>query len=165
MENLSSHSQESKLELNQLAIKNIEDSAKWGKFIAIVGFVLVALLLFIALIMAFVLPSINFSELQDMQGMQNNPGAAMLANGMGPFLSFLYLIIAVLYFIPILFLYNYSTQSLKAIKNVDSDLLTSAFNNMRKQYKFVGIMTIIVIALYALLFIGGFIAGIMSAFL
>lgn len=165
MENLSSFTEEKKLELTSLSINHIQESAKWGKFIAIIGFIMVGLLLLIAVIMAFVLPGINLSELQGVQGMNNNPGAEMLQNGMGTFLAFIYLLIAVLYFIPILFLYNYSSKSIQAIKSTDSELLTAAFNNMRKQYKYVGILTIIVIALYALAFIGGFIGGVLSAFI
>lgn len=164
MENVSGFTEEKKLELTRLSIKHIEDSAKWGKFISIVGFVLIGFLLIVAAVMAFVLPGLNMSEFQDMQGMGANSGASAIASGMGPLMAVFYVIGAVLYFIPVLYLFNYSRQSLTAIRNTDSELLTSAFNNMRRQYKFVGILTIIMIGLYALVFIGGFIGGMLSAF-
>jgi hypothetical protein len=158
MESLSSIADDKNLEFNAVSIKHLEEGAKWARFISIVGFVGVGFLVLLAFVMMFVLPGLN-SELANMQGMEGMPNTSVFSGFLGSFLGVFYIIIAVLYFIPVLFLYNFSTKSLVAIREKDTEFISVAFDNLRKHYKFIGILMIIGMAIYAIIFIGAFLGG------
>jgi hypothetical protein len=73
----------------------------------------------------------------------------------GGLITLLYLGGALLYFFPILYLFRFSTKAKTAL-NSGSDLeLTEAFQNLKSHYKFVGILTIVMIGLYIVFFLFG----------
>lgn len=126
----------------------LKESASWTRFISIVGFVFLGLIVLIALFAGSIL------------------GAAMEASGMammgGAFLTILYLAIAVLYFFPIYYLFQFSAKMKAALRDQSSALLEQAFSNLKSHYKFMGILLIIVLAFYALaLVFGGLAASMM----
>lgn len=165
MEALSNITEEQNFTLNSRSLKFLEEGAKWAKFLSIVGFVAIAFLVVLAAVMFLVLPQLNSSELADLQGMEDLPNGSAFGAVLGPVLGFLYLIIAVIYFIPVWFLFQFSNKSIQAIKEKNEIYLENAFNQLRKHYKFIGILTIIALALYAIIFIGGFLGGLMGAML
>ncbi len=159
MESLLENQEEKKFELSKMSIAHILETAKWAKFIAIVGFVVVAFLLVLAFFMGFFLPSINSAELENLNA--NEMGGLM--SMMGPMLSVIYILIALLYFFPVLFLFNFSNMAMKAIKQNDNELLNSSFNQIRRHFKFIGILTLIGVLVYAIIFIGSILGGALGA--
>lgn len=125
----------------------LKESAGWTKFISIVGFVFLGLLVIFALFAGSIL------------------GAAMEASGMammgGAFLTVLYLAMAVLYFFPIYYLFQFSSKMKAALQTQSSELLEQAFSNLKSHYKFMGILLIIVLGLYAIALIFGGLAAAM----
>ena len=75
--------------------------------------------------------------------------------GMG--IGVLYLVFSGLYFIPVNYLYKFSTQTKQALFDKDFRVLEFAFKNLKSLMKFTGIFTIVIIALYALIFFGAII--------
>jgi hypothetical protein len=61
----------------------------------------------------------------------------------------LYLAIAVLYFFPCLFLFHFSLRLKAALRDNDQVRLTSSLKSQKTLFKYVGIMTIVVLSLYA----------------
>lgn len=124
----------------------LKESAGWTKFISIVGFVFLGILVIFALFAGSLI------------------GAAMEASGMemgGAFLTVLYLAIAVLYFFPIYYLFQFSSKMKAALEQQSSSLMEQAFSNLKSHYKFMGILLIIMLALYAIAFIFGGLAAAM----
>jgi divalent metal cation (Fe/Co/Zn/Cd) transporter len=113
------------------------ETAKWGKFLSIVGFVFVG----IALIMAFGFGYI-FNQVQS-ELTQNTPVP------MGPMVTGVYLLVAALYFFPCLYLYRYSQKIKAAVRERDQIQLTEALANQKSLYKFMGILTIVGLGFYA----------------
>ncbi len=74
-----------------------------------------------------------------------------------------YLFMAALYFFPVLYLNKFSSKMLNAISMRDSLTLESSFEQLRNHYRFIGILTIVMIGLYALgilmMVIGGIAGG------
>ncbi len=86
------------------------------------------------------------------------------AVGLGPFgfmknfLSLFYFLMAGLYFIPMYYLYKYSSNMKTALQFNDSNLVAEAFVNLKSHHKFLGISVIVILSLYLLILIGGIFA-------
>lgn len=128
---------------NQLSVTEeiksyIAEAAKWMKFIAIIGFVAVGLMVLGGV---FVM------------------AAAMMAGGFraGEMagMGFAYFILAILYYFPISYLLRAANGLKEGVLSGNQVSLTSGFQNLKSHYKFIGIMTIIILSLYAVFFLFG----------
>ena len=128
------------MQLSEQAKKYLMEASKWANFIAIVGFIGIALLI----VMSFSIGTI----------MANLPEGSL--GGISPkFFSFFYLIAAGIYFIPIFFLFQFGQKTKQALLEDDHNLLTFGLKKLRSHYKFIGVLFIIFIALYFLLILFG----------
>ena len=142
------------LQLNQQAVDALRGSAKWSMFLSILGFIGVGLMLIAALFMGSVMAMIP-----DPSGeMGFNPFGAIKG-----FISILYLVLAVIYFIPVYYLYKYASGMKNALNVNDSNLVSNALVNLKQHHKVLGIMIIVLISLYILTIIG-FIVFALSAY-
>ncbi len=145
--------QEKKLEISNEVTTYLNEAGKWGKFLAIMGFVFMGLMVIAGFIMSIVFA---FLPKESFGGM--------------PFPSFLigiiYLVIGAIYLIPILYLYRFSTGIKTALTQKNQNQFVKAFYNLKSLYRFIGIFMIIILALYLLTFIimifAGLFAGISS---
>ncbi|MEK8179880.1 DUF5362 family protein [Flavobacterium buctense] len=133
------------LTLNDLAVDSLRESAKWTMFLSIVGFIFIGLM-FIGGAVTIVSLS-NIPDEPEFGGM--NPFGAVKN-----FIGIIYLVMAAIYFFPVLYLYKYSKGVKEAINFSNSEVLADALQNLKSHYKFVGILTIVLLCLYALAFIG-----------
>ncbi|HMH23962.1 MAG TPA: DUF5362 family protein [Puia sp.] len=139
--------------LFELAVDNISSSylketAKWAKFLSIIGFITCGFLVLIALFAGSL-----FSNLGQASGF------GMLGAGFGAVFTVIYLIIAALYFFPCLYLFNFAAKMQVALRSNDQDQLTQSFKNLKSCYRFVGILTVIWLCLCILFFILGVIGN------
>jgi len=159
MDNLEETNQERTAELSQQPLVITEDirsylydTAKWTKFLSIVGFVITALVAMMGFgAGAFVAVLAKMS-----------PGNPLAAMGSG-FLTVYFLVIALLYFYPSLLLFKHSNAANKAILYGDQDSLADAMVNLRSFFKFWGILMIVLISFYILTIILFIVAGLGSA--
>lgn len=111
-------------------------TAKWSKFLAIVGFIGVGLLVVLSfLIMA------GFSAFDSI-----THGDAAIA----VFVGILYLLMGLLYIFPILYLLRFATNTKQAVLDNDEAAMEEALINQRKMYKFFGVLMIVALSIYAL---------------
>jgi uncharacterized membrane protein len=141
-----------KLEIEELSFRFLSESAKLGKFLSIVGFVLCGLLVILALFVGTIMGT-AFSQLE---------GAGMVGGGMSIMVTIIYLLIAALYFFPCLYLFRFSTKMKKALNESNQAELTSSFENLKSCFKFMGIMTIVLLSIYAMVFLFGGMAALFS---
>lgn len=134
----------SDLPLNAEMLGYLLSSAKWGTFMAIMGFIFTGFMVIGAL--AFMLMGSN----------DLFPG---VGQGM---LGVVYLILAAIYFFPTLFLYRFSAQTKAAIRSGAESTMTDGLRNLQLLFKFTGILTIVMISIYAVMIIIGLVAGISS---
>lgn len=76
--------------------------------------------------------------------------------------AFTYLILALIYFIPLLYLYQFAVNTQRAIHKQQPHELTHAFSRLKSFYQYLGILTIICIAFYVVVVIGVYIGLKMS---
>jgi hypothetical protein len=135
------------LKVSQESVSYLKETAKWGKFLAIVGFVMSGLLIVIGFFAGTFI-----ARMSEMSGGVPSPINPM-------FLSVFYVLIAAIYIIPCYYLYKFSTELKVAVANTDSDNLTEAFKNQKSLYKFFGIFTAVILGLYAIIFVIAIVAG------
>lgn len=128
------------MQISEQAKKHLLEASKWATFIAIVGFIAIALLV----VMSFSIGTI----------MANLPEGYL--GGISPtFFSFFYLIMAGIYFIPVFYLFQFGQKTKQALINEDNGLLTFGLKKLKSHYKFLGIIVIIGLVLYFALMIFG----------
>lgn len=129
----------------------IYETAKWAKFLSVMGFVFCVLIILLALS----LPSI----LAAMSAMGKNPLMGV-ASGV---ITAIYILIALLYFYPSLMLFKYANSAKKAVLFLDQASLGEAMSKMKSFFKFWGIVTIAILGFYAVALLFGIVAGMGAA--
>jgi hypothetical protein len=129
--------------LDETAKAHLLETTRWTKFLAIIGFIFTGLLIIGAL--AVMTMGSIFSSY--------SPGLGGLGAGFGVGVGFIYLVLAAIYFYPIYALFKFSSCMKRGINTGSQDIITEAFRYQKNMYRFIGIMMIIVIAIYLLAFI------------
>ncbi|WP_341226200.1 DUF5362 family protein [uncultured Arcticibacterium sp.] len=139
---------ENTLYLSEDGKQDLLESAKWAKFLAIVGFVGSALLVVFALGLSTIMSFLPNGEHFESLGPSYFLGMA-----------FIYVVMAVIYFFPCLYLFRFSKSTKEAILKEDNKQLHLALFNMRKMFKFVGVMTLTMLIIYGIIIVFGLLAG------
>ena len=123
----------------------LKEIAKWTNFLSIIGFIMVGLFAFLGIGMSIAMVGSN-----DFMSPVGIPGFLF---------GIIYFFLAAIYFFPIYYLFKFSKNLKKALIQVDNDALTDAIRFLKSHYKFIGILTIIMMALYFLFFTIGIFAS------
>lgn len=124
----------------------LKESGRWARFLGIVAFIFAGFMAILALFMGAILSA-----------MSSFPGFG--GAKFGGLLTVIYLPIAVLYFFVGLYLYKFGTRVRDGIAFSDSAQVTEGLGRLKSLFKLLGIVTIVVIALYVLIFIIAMVAG------
>lgn len=121
------------------------ETTRWTKFLAILGFIFVGFILLFAIL--------------TLGGESYESG---MFYKMGKLGAFLYcFIMGIIYFFPALYLIKFSNLMKAGIQSNNTEVITEAFRHQRNLFKYLGILSIIVIAfvLLAIIFAGVFAAS------
>lgn len=121
----------------------LQQTVRWTKFLSIIGFIVIGIM--VLAIIPFVFMSASFSALSRMSG-------AAMPLGLTVFIFFLILF---LYIYPTLSLMRFSNYMKTAILSADQVAFSTALRHQRNLYRYLGILMIIVISFYALIFLVG----------
>ena len=132
----STESAETELSISESSINYLKETSKWTKFLSIVGFVFIGLIVIMALFAGSI-----FSSLPAGQG--NN-----MPQGFGFLFGFIYLLIGLLYFFPTWYLFNFSKKLKLALIEGSNEALNNSLSNQKSFYKFWGILMIVMISIY-----------------
>ncbi|KGL63176.1 DUF5362 family protein [Polaribacter sp. Hel1_85] len=132
-------------QLEQLTITSasksfLRETAKWAKFLAIIGFILIGFMLVFAIFATTI-----FDMAAKMQ-----PG---VPDYLGVTMSITYLILAIIHFFPVYYLLQFSNKMKKALSTKNDETLAKAFEMLKSHYKFIGVFMIITLSLYALMIV------------
>lgn len=140
------------LSINQDTKSHLSEMAKWAKFLAIAGFVFLILLIF-----AGVYASLTINHFEE--GFRDSGfGDEGTGYTVGAGIVFTYGVMAFIAFFPLLFTYRFANTMQEALRNNDQPLLNAAFKNLKDCFRYLGIVTIILLSLFALSLVFG-IAG------
>ncbi|TDY11260.1 DUF5362 family protein [Meridianimaribacter flavus] len=130
------------LDVNQAIIDYLKETSKWSYILSILGFVGIGFMLIGALIMAI------------SGGIANSGFDGAYGAGYAVGVAFVYVVLALVYLFPVLYLFRFSKNMKSALRLSNNQDFKKAFANLKSHYKFIGIFTIVVISLYALILIG-----------
>ena len=125
--------------------QNLTETAKWAKFLAIIGFVMLGFILVAALFM-FVAGTSAFG------------GVSFIGIALG------YLLMAALYFFPTYYLFLFARKIKLGLNSSIQSEVDEAFLNLKKLFKFTGVLMLIVLSVYALFFLLFIVGGAVSMF-
>ena len=132
MENQTENTQpQNNIELNGRGIHYITEMRKWTLFLAIVGFIGLGLMIIGGFVMVF------FSGML--------PGEEI-----GPITVLPLMLIAVIYFFPVFYLYQFSSLSKRALLFNDTNLVSEALKYLKMHFKFMGVLVIILLIIYVI---------------
>ena len=132
------------MKLSESAKDFLKETAKWAYFLSILGYIGIGFVVFTALFVGSL-----FSAMDKM-----NPAMGAMGSSFGIVMTFVYFLIAVLYFFPVYYLNKFASNAKAAFKNNDSETLTISLKYLKSHYKYIGIMTLVVFSLYLLMFVG-----------
>lgn len=116
-------------------------AAKWGKFLAILGFIVTGLLIVAGILMNFVLNTVTDEAIP-----LNLPFSPVV-------LSFIYILIAAIYIIPVISLNSFCNNAIKAINQSNTEKLTTSFRSLKNLFVFIGVSTTVILVLYTIVLI------------
>lgn len=125
----------------------IYETAKWAKFLSIVGFFMTGIFIMIA-----------FSASAFETALNQTPGGQQMAHLGSTVLMIMMLLFALVYFYPSLMLFKYAVAAKTAVLYGEQDSLTIAMSKMKSFFKFWAILTIVIIAFYLLSFLAAIVA-------
>jgi len=141
--------EETSLKINSTAEKYLTEIRKWAHFLAIVGFVFTGLMIIASVVVALVLANLTLDQSAFPFPMT--------------YLSGVYFVMAIVYFFPVYYLYQFSIKMKYALQKKADDILESSFSFLKSHYKFLGILTIVMLALYPIIMIGALIFGVLAS--
>ncbi|PDH51339.1 MAG: hypothetical protein CNE98_07020 [Bacteroidetes bacterium MED-G17] len=118
------------------SLRYLESTHKWVGFFSVLGFIMIGLLLVGSLFASSLIARLD-QDSQSLLPIEN--------------VKFVYLGICLVYFFPIWYLYKFSRHTKKAIAEKNNFDLDQAFRYNKKYWKFLGILTIIVLIFYAII--------------
>ncbi|HYH14004.1 MAG TPA: DUF5362 family protein [Flavisolibacter sp.] len=127
------------LSIDPVTKAHLSETARWARFLSIIGFIFLGIM-----ILAGVSLSLFVGRPLDTYG------GSSVFDAFSVGMAFFYLILAVLWFFPLLFLFRFATRMKTALNSNDQNALNIALQNLKICFRYVGVITIIVLALYAL---------------
>lgn len=137
------------LTINPNTKEHLSEAARWARFLAITGMVMLGIIVLLMLLGG----SFALSSVTALGGMPFGGGTMV-------FMAIWLLAAAALWFFPLLFTLRFAIKMRAALATDDQQLLNDSFQNLKITFRYLGIVTIIVLALYALVFV---FAGITAA--
>lgn len=131
------------LQVSPVSQSFLMEAARWGRFLSIAGFIFCGFIV----VTAFFIPTI-YSNLSGLNGL--SPEVTVRA-AFG--VSVIYFVAAVVLFFPCLFLFRFSVKMKMALTTMNQENFDGSLKNLRSLFKFYGIVTIILLSFYALIFL------------
>ncbi|MCB0430928.1 MAG: hypothetical protein H6585_08120 [Flavobacteriales bacterium] len=133
------------LSLSTVAADHLKRTAKWARFLSILGFVFIGLMVLVAFFAGGMMALAT-------QGMVNSSVVTII-----------YLMMAAFCFFPVYFLFSFSSKTLRAVDSYDATELGEALSNLRRYFQFIGILAAIYLGFMAIVILFSFLGGMMSA--
>jgi hypothetical protein len=134
------------LTLDPQSKRFLGETAKWGRFLSVIGFILCGLIVVGGIYFATIVK--NSNNVFDRYG-----GSTSQLQALGPAVAIIYILMAVLYFFPCLYLNRFANKMTTALAAEDQGSMTTAFENLKSMFKFFGVLTIIIISIYVVIFV------------
>lgn len=123
---------------------HLTEAARWARFLAIVGFVMCALIVVAGIFFG------SFFSILTRSSRYNTGFESGMASGIGTMMLVIYIIMAAIMFFPYLFLFRFANHMKSALASNDQNTLNTSFQNLKIMFRYLGIITIILLSFYAI---------------
>ena len=142
--------QEEILTVDFLAREQLAEAARWAKFLAIMGFIGCGIIVVVG---GFI--TIMYSNMNRIQTRYPYSGRTINTVRSSAFIGIFYLIIAVIGFVGCLYLFRFAHKMKTGLHERSQAEVNESFTYLKKLFRYHGIMTIVVIALYVVVLFAG----------
>jgi len=142
------------LTIDPVTKAHLTEAAKWARFLAITGMVFLVLMIIAGVFGSAML----FSTTSRLESEYGGSATGMGAYGTGIFAAYM-IIVAVIYFFPLLFTLRFANNMRVALNANDQQALNISFQNLKACFRFVGVLTIIALVFMAIAIIFGIIGA------
>jgi hypothetical protein len=132
------------LAIDPVTKAHLNETARWAKFLAITGMVF----LFLMILFGVLGSSFLFSRFSGMPA-----GSANLTSYASIGIAVYMIIIAVIWFFPLMFTLRFASQMKGALAGNDQQALNASFQNLKITMRYLGVVTIVVLAVYAIILV------------
>jgi hypothetical protein len=119
-------------------------SGKWARFLGVIGFISSAFIALVGLFFGTIMTALTHLQ---------PTSATALPMAFGGAMGFFYILIAVFNFFVALYLYHFGARVKQGILYQDAAEVTQGLGKLKSMFKLLGITTIVMLALYALIFV------------
>lgn len=144
---------EEKEALTKGSKSHLMEIAKWSSFFGILGFIGTGLMVIVSLFAGTMFSKLNAFN----PAMSEFPSGA--GAGFSAVFTVLYLVIALLYFFPSLYLYKSGKALKTGLRSNNENEIEEGLKNLKSNFKFWGVFSIIIISLYLLMFLIGMVGA------
>lgn len=137
--------------ITQEGAQYLNETARWGKILAVVGFIFSGLIMLAGIMVMFL--GRSFTEAL-------GPGGGAI----GAMAGFIYLVLGAIYIYPSLKLLRFSNAIPEGLRSGDQQIVTMALQNLKSVFKFWGLLTLILIGIYGLIILLAMVFGAASSF-
>jgi hypothetical protein len=143
------------LNVDHISKSHLAETARWAKFLSIIGFIgcglIVLIGLFFGSIFSMMMPGYRTYPYDDY--------SRSAVSGISATVAIFYILAAVINFFPVLFLYRFATKMKAALAANDQEALNTSFQNLKACLRFIGIITIILLAIWVLALVIGLLSA------
>ena len=125
----------SNIPVTQVMIEHLRSTKPWVRFMSVISFIMAGLMIFFGLVMILI------------------PTRGMGGFGLGPLLGLIYILFAGIYVAPAFFLHKYASSIGHLMQGGGDVAMEEALGSQKSFWRFVGILTLVLICLYALFFV------------
>lgn len=139
------------LQIDQTSKSHLSEAASWARFLAIVGFIFLILMVIYGFWMVTMMGAV-------MNEFGGGMGGSDMFSGLGTMMAVLYLVIAIIYFFPLMFTLRFANKMKQALSTGDQLVLNDSFKNLKITLRYCGILTIIALVFVIIAVLGGVVA-------
>lgn len=142
------------LTVDFMAREQLSEAARWARFLAIMGFIGCGLLVIVGVSVSLFYYNLNHMPVRYGYTYRT------VNNGFGRmvFIGIVYAIMAVVCFFSCLYLYRFAGRMKEGLHERSQDQVNESFRNLKKMFRYNGILTIVMVAFYIVMLFAGMIA-------
>jgi ABC-type multidrug transport system fused ATPase/permease subunit len=115
------------------------ETARWARFLAIVGMVCLGLLVVFGLFYSIWISS----AINRLQSQMSFPSQTAYDRGIAAGSALMFVVMAVVGFFPLLYMFRFSSQMRTALYGNDQENLNSSFRNLKRYFRYFGVITLV----------------------
>ena len=146
------------LSIDPVTKSHLNDTVRWARFLAIAGMVLLAFALLLSFLAATIWSNNNAFRFTSFNGQEAQEMTTAMRIG---YLIAMIIVMCIAFF-PLMYLLQFANRLKRALAANEQENLNEAFLHLKKYFRYLGIILIIVLAFYALIFVLAIIFGTMG---